>query len=338
MASRPTVRWRSLLLALAGFLLVPAAPTALRAVLPITETWVLLAATFAVCAALGWWNGGHISLAIVAVAFALLAALAPVGVRGTPYAQVVHGWVLLLAAAFGFASLLRPGQPFFARALVATGIAIGAAFVLAIVQPDGLALFRGVMQAQYTARAERMITDFEAQTATPAWRETAKQHPALDSMVTRVRDQSDASLRSLPGPAAGLVPALLALESLAALALAWALYHRLSGVPLGPALGPMRDLKFNDQLVWGLAVGGAIYFLPQFSDAREAGLNLLLFFGTLYLLRGVGVLSWMTRGKTMGLVLIVATVLVPMLVAALAFAVGVADTWMDWRGRAQSAA
>jgi hypothetical protein len=62
-------------------------------------------------------------------------------------------------------------------------------------------------------------------------------------------------------------------------------------------------------------------------------LNLLLFFGALYLLRGIGVLSWVThrRGIAIGLILLIAVA--PLIAAALALGVGVGDTWMDWRKR-----
>src|SRR6185503_17639405 len=84
----------------------------------------------------------------------------------------------------------------------------------------------------------------------------------------------------------------LALESILALAIAWSMYHRLSRARLGPPLGPLRDFRFNDQLVWGLIVGLTIVFLPTLTSVRAVGNNLLVFFGALYAVRGLGVLSW----------------------------------------------
>src|SRR5438045_6102658 len=87
-------------------------------------------------------------------------------------------------------------------------------------------------------------------------------------------------------------PSLLALESLVALALAWAIYHRLSPARLGAPLRPLREFRFNDQLVWGLIVGLTIAFLPTLQSFHGVGRNMLVFFYALYALRGFGVLAW----------------------------------------------
>ena len=141
---------------------------------------------------------------------------------------------------------------------------------------------------------------------------------------------------ALPERGAAVLPALLALESLAALAIAWAVYHRFSSVPIGPELGRLREFRFNDQLIWGLAVGGTVYFLPPFEEGKTAGLNLLVFFGTLYLFRGIGVLSWVARSQALATVLIILTAISPGFVGILALGIGVGDTWMDWRSRVPS--
>ena len=132
------------------------------------------------------------------------------------------------------------------------------------------------------------------------------------------------------------VPSFLALESLAALMLAWVIYHRVSSAELGPRLGRLKEFRFNDQLIWGLAVGATIFFLPVFAAGKDAGLNLLVFFGALYLFRGVGVLSFMSRSRWAATIMIIMTIFAPLLLGALALGVGVGDTWMDWRARAQA--
>jgi hypothetical protein len=142
-------------------------------------------------------------------------------------------------------------------------------------------------------------------------------------------DEAEAVMRAMPDRAASLLPALMALESLAVLALSWAIYHRLSSIKIGPALNPLTEFRFNDQLVWGVAVGATLC-LPAFADGRNAGLNLLLFFGALYLLRGLGVLAWISRGRY---VFIVILGLIPQIFLLVTLALGLGDTWLDLRRR-----
>jgi Predicted membrane protein (DUF2232) len=137
------------------------------------------------------------------------------------------------------------------------------------------------------------------------------------------------------------VPALLGLESLGALALAWGLHHRLSRMRLGPPLGSLRTFRFNDQLVWGLVVGVTIVILPSLASLRVVGFNLLLFFGALYALRGLGILRWLASERValaavVGLVLLLPVFGIELLAGTLsgvALAIGLGDTWGDWRNR-----
>jgi hypothetical protein len=324
--------WRSALLALVVFLVLPDFPSALRSVVPVTETWVLLAGALAVCFALGWWNGGGAWLAIAAVLLAWYAAIAPAGTGPGEYRFLVHGWTLLLAASFGLASLLTPGERFLIRALSAVGIATVVAFAVAISTQNGVSSVHSVMKTEYNRRTGETISVVNQMAESPVWRSAAARNPSLDSMVA----SNEADLRRIGDRSPRSVPAMVALESLFALAMAWVVYHRVSSASLGPGLSAVKEFRFNDQLVWGLAVGATIFFLPVFADGKDAGLNLLVFFGALYLLRGVGVLSFMTRSKWAGILLIVMTIFAPLMLGALALGVGVGDTWMDWRTRAQA--
>ena len=98
--------------------------------------------------------------------------------------------------------------------------------------------------------------------------------------------------------------------------------------------------------MWGVAVGASIYLLPAFAEAKNAGLNILAFFGSLYVLRGLGILGWMSRGRKGRLIVALvssfffAVVLADSLgflispifpIALLAFVLGLGDTWLDWR-------
>lgn len=329
--------WRSALAALAAFVVLPLLPTALRSVVPIEQSWMLLLGGISICAALGWWNSGHALAGVVSIASAgLLAALAAIALHrsGNPFPSLAYGWTALVCAAFGVASLLTPGEGFFARALGAVALAVAASFIAVSFAPGGAANVREIVLAEYGHRTDQTIGWFSRVTTSQDWRAAAERNPQLDAMAA----SNEVDLRRLPERGVRLLPALVALESLAALALAWVVYNRVAAVAAGPAFGALRDFRFSDQLIWGLAVGATIFFLPVFRDGRSAGLNLLVFFGALYLLRGVGVLSSVTRGRWVGTFLIVLTIFAPALLGALAFGVGVGDTWMDWRGRSRPAA
>jgi hypothetical protein len=159
--------------------------------------------------------------------------------------------------------------------------------------------------------------------------------------------EAEKELNVLSKAGVAVFPALLALQSLAALALAWAIYHRLGRARLGAPLRPLREFRFNDQLVWGLIVGLTIVLLPTLTSVRGVGKNLLVFFGALYAVRGFGVLSWFmapgSLGVTMAIGFIMLLAPVVNIFALLAFtmlgvaslALGLGDTWADWRSRAR---
>jgi hypothetical protein len=175
------------------------------------------------------------------------------------------------------------------------------------------------------------------------WQQLTAKIPELTQLTTET--EKELGLISEFGYA--VFPALLALESLAALALAWATYHRLGRARLGAPLRPLREFRFNDQLVWGLIVGLTVMLLPTLTALRGTGKNLLLFFGALYAMRGFGVLSWFmapgSLGITVGLgflmlfapVVNAIAALVFMLLGVAALALGLGDTWADWRRRAR---
>jgi len=315
--------WRLLLPALALFLLLPAIPLA-SAALPVTQTLLLFVTAVAACALLGWWRGGRASLA---AAWCLLAGwmAAQPAAQGTAYDRMARGWVLLLGAAFGVVSVVGGGRTFFVRALSAVALALAAAGALLVLTPDGPDRAARIVREELARRGAAVVAEWRmrrAQTTLPAAPEDAA---AMDSLLDGVERNVTATARSLPEATAKAFPALLALESLAALALAWSLYHRVSRTRIGPPLAPLREFRFNDQLVWGLIAGITALLLPTLEGVRGPGLNLVVFFGALYALRGLGVL--------------VGLALVALLSDGVAFAlglVGIGDTWLDWRSRARS--
>jgi hypothetical protein len=323
--------WRRIAIGLGAFLLAPFVP-AMRVIMPIEQTPLLVVALVAACALVAWKNGGRLSLAVIWVAMAVLLLSSPAGPADSPYNWLARGWVLLLAASFGLVSVIVTTEAFFPRALSALAVAVSLAFGLILISEGGPARVAGVMMTEYTRRNDQSIQSLREVSRQPGWKGVIDNSPSLQ----RLTEESEAQLTSIPRWSKVLVPALLALESLAAMGLAWALFHRMSGVALGPSLGKLRDFRFNDQLVWGVAVGASVFLLPAFAEGRSAGLNLLVFFGFLYLLRGLGILAWMSRTRALAFMLIALAIIAWPLVAGLAIVVGLGDTWLDLRTRVQA--
>ncbi|MGH7622955.1 MAG: DUF2232 domain-containing protein, partial [Gemmatimonadaceae bacterium] len=287
-APAPTERgWGRLLIALAAFIFVPMIPQ-IRALLPIEQTMVLFVPAVAACALVGWWAGGRAFLAIAWVAIAVLLTVQSTAGAASPdggaFYNLSRGWSLLLAGAFGLVCLFADERPMFPRALVALGITLVLAGVMSMLGPVTLSHAAGTVAQEYARRnAETMATiSGVIQSHQKEWQDLTSKVPQLSQLPTET--QKELSLISQFGYA--VFPALLALESLAALALAWATYHRLGRARLGAPLRPLREFRFNDQFVWGLIVGLTVLLLPTLTTLRGAGKNLLMFFGALYAMRG----------------------------------------------------
>ena len=338
-APAPSERgWGKLLLALAAFLFLPHVPP-FTALLPVEETLLLLLPALAACCLVGWWAGGRLLLAVAVVALAVR-VLAMDAAPGS-FFNLVRGWSLLVAGAFGLVCLLGIRRPFFPRALFALSISLGLVVVMGLRGPLTPARTGQAMQAEFGRRNALSITMFR--TAVSQYPEIMQRMPESGTML------SDAERRLTETSETGmeLFPSLLFLESLIAMALAWTTYHRISRTRLGAPLGPLKDFRFNDQLVWGLIAGLAIVFLPPLDFMKGAGQNLLVFFGALYAIRGFGVLSWFLAPGVLAATLLVGFAMLwwPVLsVVAIsgfvlltlaAFGLGLGDTWADWRRRAR---
>jgi hypothetical protein len=134
-----------------------------------------------------------------------------------------------------------------------------------------------------------------------------------------------------------LYPALVSLSTFGALGIAWWLYVRLS-LGRNDGLGPLRRFAFHDGLVW-IVVAGVSMLLVGAAWARLVGYNALFFMGALYALRGVAVLAFFKGGLTFGAVVLggVLTVLAAPVVLGAAIIIGLGDTWLRLRARAESA-
>jgi hypothetical protein len=333
--------WGRLLLAFAAFLLVP---TQLRALLPVDSAVLLFVPALAACALVGWWAGGRVLLVVIWVALSVWITAFPIGPT-TAFDNLVRGWSLLLAGAFGLVCLLGDRRPLLARALLAVGITFVLAAVMSLIGPVTLSQASSTVAAEFARRNGETMAALNTliQTHAQQWSDLTTKLPLLADLPSKTEEE----LAMLSKAGRAIFPALLALESLAALALAWATYHRLSRTRLGAPLRPLRDFRFNDQLVWGLIVGLTIILVPTLTTLRGTGKNLLVFFGALYAMRGFGVLTWFMAPGSLGITIAVGLLLLftPVLnaFAAVAFlmlgvaalALGLGDTWADWRRRAR---
>jgi hypothetical protein len=335
--------WKKLVLALAAFVIVPTVPQ-LRALLPVEQTIYLLVPALAACFLVGWWAGGR---ALFALAWVALAAWLMWERPGTPdsFHNLERGWSLLLAGSFGLTCLFGERRPLFARALGALSVAVFLAIAMSAMGPMPVSESRQTIATEFVRRNQETMSRINGFIGDhpSEWTELTSHVPQLATMPAETERQLTAFSR------VGLTvfPSLLALESLLALALAWAVYHRLSRARIGAPLRPLREFRFNDQLVWGLIVGLTTVFLPTLQNFRGVGRNLLVFFCALYAIRGLGVLAWflapgaLAATLTVGFAMLwlpviqVAAAVGFVLLLIAAFGLGLGDTWADWRRRAR---
>jgi hypothetical protein len=161
---------------------------------------------------------------------------------------------------------------------------------------------------------------------------------AEGSLLANMAAEAPARLQQIAVRAAVVFPALLALESLAVLALAWSLFHRLSRTRIGNPLNALSEFRFDDKLIWGLLLGLALLLPRGRGELSAAGWTLVVFFGGLYALRGLAVAAWLLRprGKWVAAVFVVAMIALPVYGLAALLGLGVGDTWVDWRHRPPS--
>jgi hypothetical protein len=310
------------------FLFVPFVPH-LRIVAPVQETIAFIAPSMAVCALLGWRQGGRLSLAMVWTALAVWSILRPVSADPT-YDGIARSWAVLLATMFGVVSLVYAGRSLFPRAMAATALTFAVVGAMLFVRPGAFDMYTSTLSGQFEKRGAEELANWNATASTPEWKKMEEGSQAVINLSAEVVR----FWQEVPKVTAMVAPALLALESLAALALVWGLYHRVSRVRLGPPLGALRDFRFNDQLIWGLVAGITMVVLPTLASFRGVGMNLMVFLGVLYLLRGLGVLSWFLAPRRIALTLLVVVAILSWpIIGLFSIGLGLGDTWLDLRRR-----
>jgi len=246
------------------------------------------------------------------VAFAaLLGVVAYFAPRG-PLWTVQWGWALLLGGWFIVAVLVWPGRPFFSRAVGATVAA--------------------------TATSAALIAAFGSWGELD-WAISAAHRQAAEAIAMVWPGGVSAEGMELAATVpARLFPSLIAVSSVAGLAVAWWGYSRLAR--RGRSLGRLVEFRFPDALLWVFIGGLALLVVPLDGWGSRLGYNLVFFMGALYTLRGLAVVMALVLGMvgTQIPVLIalglVGVLLYPIVVAG-TLLLGVTDTWLDLRsGRA----
>lgn len=227
-----------------------------------------------------------------------------------------RGWALMMGAAFLSVVALRPGAAFIGRAIVAVAVSLLIA--------GGILLATGAWGPVEWAVGHRF------REGAALW--TTVMQGSNDPAMAEAADTFGrvAELQTM------LYPALLAIASLAALAVAWWGYRRLIDQS-GGALAAMREFRFADHLVWLLIAGATLLVLPLGDVAARLGANLATFMAALYVLRGAAIVVALTGASGAGVVLmgLLAIVLLPFIVGP-ALIIGLSDTWLDLRRRLSS--
>jgi len=249
---------------------------------------------------------------VLAAALVVLVFLGP---RGALW-YVERGWALLLAGWFVVLVVAWPRASFTTRAVAATSAAMLSAAAIIVVQ-GGWAALDHTVASQYREMAEA---------------------------VGRVWPGRAAEAEMVAGWAgdlpARLFPALTAIGSVAALAVAWWAFGRVSGG--GRPLGTLTEFRFPDALVWVLIGGVALLLIPLTGWAPRLGSNLVVFMAALYALRGLAVVVALVLamvGSQVAILIalsVVAIVLYPIVVAGTVL-LGVTDTWLDLRSGRRAA-
>ena len=146
-------------------------------------------------------------------------------------------------------------------------------------------------------------------------------------------------------------PGMLALQTLAGLALAWQLYRRVATSTTGeiavaptPPLMRFKDFVIGDGWVWGIVAWLGVLILPVSSVLHVAGTNLGLIAGALYVLRGAAIVASFAEAfgvSALALVIVGATaaaLAVPLLFVLPGLCtLGITDTWYHYRRRLAAA-
>lgn len=249
-----------------------------------------------------------------------LAVLAFSGSEGGAFWYAERGWSLILGAWFVIMVVALPGAGFLSRALAALGASVVSAAIFLSLRPGDWSSLDWTISRRINGAAADLATIW-ANASTDSWA------GRFSGGVYQV-----AEIQIL------LHPALVSLASLAGLGIAWWAYRRIAVRDHAP-LGPLREFRFRDELVWLLIAGILLLILPIGGAAVRTGANLLMFMAALYALRGAAVLLVLFGLQGFGGAVFagLAFLFLYPVVLATTIMVGLTDTWFDLRARRAAA-
>jgi hypothetical protein len=258
---------------------------------------------------------------------ALCFGIAAWTVAGSPdgFGRIEGAWICLLTSGVVVALALRPPAKagVIGTGLLAIACASAMGIVLVAVTSFSWGELRWLAQRHFGMQARQVL---EAMT-----RALEGSENGADTLETLSQ-----AMDEVVGFVARFLPALVLIQSLAALAASWALYRLVARHPEGESLPPLREFRFSDHLIWGVVIATAALVAPGARALRPLAGNLATFFGALYIVRGLGVVAALGAAAGIGgplaaLLGFIATLFLLPLVVFGALALGVSDTWVDWR-------
>lgn len=256
-----------------------------------------------------------------ALGYSLLWLVSP----GTLPDQMVRAGALIGTAVFGFATL-RPGGRFIHNAVLASGAAACAAYVLALMLGMSWDELRWWVEHETGAAVRAIIGQLSM----------GAQDPGANLAPGKI----EAWLGRVVAFLANFHPAITVLQLLAGMALGTAICARVASRPRGPQLGRLRDFAFTEHLGWAAAIPLVVILVPWLAAAKTTAANFLLVAGALYALRGLAVGLFLLHlvsagGAAVWIVgALVLFFLLPVLVLG-AIVLGVVDSGLDLRRRMQ---
>lgn len=236
-------------------------------------------------------------------------------------AETVRASGVLLSGAFATLALAWRGETL-TRSLVAVGIATVALAAWLQVLGVGHDEVSLAFEADFRERYQLMLDGARQDPGISVW-----WREALEEGLKRSATIS------------GLYPGFLALLGVAGTSIAWRWYHRIAAAPAAPTPPAFRAFRFNDHLIWGAIFTLALVLVPVPAVPPRLVHNLLLVWVGLYAARGTAVAASVFAPispllKALGVLL--ALLLAPFSFGAL-LGMGLADTWLDIRGRMAAA-